>query len=213
MGVGIDVSPNATGLLLRCDLGPALRVHAAEHTTIVVRRCDTGERAAYTRWVLHSESELRNHRAVTVYYQINRADYHVMLRRLACMTPSERVRRGATVCDVQPDPAVAGGPSITLAYGEVFYADLIVGVDGVKSALQKAVTGLDDRATPTGDDAYRAVVSAGLMFGDPELLLFVERLETIGWMAPGCHQGAHCIATMARESIFRLHPKTVRDLP
>ena len=95
------------------------------------------------------------------YYQINRADYHATLHRLACTPP------GATICDMRPDPVLAGGPSVMLVSGEVFYADLIVGANGVKSTFQKAVTGLNHKATPTGDPAYRAVVSAGLMFEEP----------------------------------------------
>ena len=137
--------------------------------------------------------ELRDHSAP--YYQINRTDYHAMLHRLACTLP------GATICDMRPDPVLAGGPSVTLASGEVFYADLIVGANGVKSTLQKAVTGLNHRATPTGSPAYRAVVSAGLMFEEPELGPLVDVLETIVWTAPGRHLGAYYIASMARQSV------------
>jgi len=81
--------------------------------------------------------------------------------------PAYESASAAPVRAVQPDPAVAGGPSVTLACGEVLYADLVVGADGVKSTLQKAVTGPDDRPTPTGDAAYRAVVCTDLMPQDP----------------------------------------------
>ena len=40
-----------------------------------------------------------------------------------------------TVRDMQPDPALSGGLSITLASGAVLHADVIVGADGVKSTL------------------------------------------------------------------------------
>jgi len=46
---GIQVSPNATRLLLRWGLGPALRAHAVEPTGIAFRRYDTGVRVGYTR--------------------------------------------------------------------------------------------------------------------------------------------------------------------
>ena len=55
----------------------------------------------------------RNHGAP--YYQIHRADYHVMLHRLACMAPGVCTYVGATVRDVFHDAAVAGDP--TRAFG------------------------------------------------------------------------------------------------
>lgn len=191
VGAGIQVSPNATRLLLRWGLGPALAASAVEPTAIVFRRYDTGTRVGYTRWGARMAHE---HGAP--YYHIHRADYHAMLLRLARAAPGGvRIRLGAAVRAVQPDPAVAGGPSVTLASGEVVCADLIVAADGVKSTLQKAVTGLDDRATPTGDAAYRAVVSTDLMLQDPELRPFVETPEMTAWMAPGRHLMAYCIVS------------------
>ena len=130
----------------------------------------------------------------TPYYHIHRADYHAMLHRLASTAPGVRICLGAPVRAIQPDPSIAGGPSVTLACGEVLYADLVVAADGVKSTLQKAVTGLDDRPTPTGDAEYRAVVCTDLMPEDPELRPFVEETpEMTAWMAPGRHLMAYCI--------------------
>jgi len=191
VGAGIQVSPNATRLLLRWGLGPALAACTVEPTAIVFRRYDTGVRVGYTSW---GARMARDHGAP--YYHIHRADYHAMLHRLARAAPGVRICLGATVRGVQPDPAVAGGPSVTLTCGEVLYADLIVGADGVKSTLQKAVTGLDDRPTPTGDAAYRAVISTDLMLEDPELRPFVETPEMTAWMAPRRHLMAYCIVSI-----------------
>ncbi|KAH9996384.1 FAD/NAD-P-binding domain-containing protein [Russula compacta] len=193
--------PNATRLLLRWGLGPALEATAVEPTAIVFRRYDTGTRVGYTRWGARMAHE---HGAP--YYHIHRADYHAMLLRLARAAPGVRIRLGAAVRAVQPDPAVAGGPSVTLASGEVVCADLIVAADGVKSTLQKAVTGLDDRATPTGDAAYRAVVGTDLMLQDPELRPFVETPEMTAWMAPGRHLMAYCIRAKKEYNLVLLHP-------
>ena len=78
-------------------------------------------------------------------------------------------------------------PRITYASQavEVLYADLIVGTDGVGGILQKALTGLDDRVTPTGEPAYRA----DLMLEDPELRPFVETPHMVVWTVPGLHMG------------------------
>ena len=203
VGAGIQVSPNASRLLLRWGLGAALRACAVEPAAIVFRRYDSGVRVGYTRW---GARMARDHRAP--YYHVHRADYHAMLHNLARAAPGVRIRLDATVRSVQPDPAVAGGPSVTLSCGEVLYADVIIGADGVKSTLQKAVTGLDDRATPTGDAAYRAVVSTDLMLADPELRPFVETPEMTAWMAPGRHLMAYCIVSSAASCHFFWHRLT-----
>jgi len=61
--------------------------------------------------------------------------------------------------------------------------------------------GLDDRATPAGYAAYRAVVSTDLMFEDREIHPFVEMLATALWMAPGRHLGTYCITSVSRETV------------
>ena len=43
--------------------------------------------------------------------------HHAMLHRLARTAPGVRICLGAPVRAVQPDPSVAGGPSVTLACG------------------------------------------------------------------------------------------------
>jgi 2-polyprenyl-6-methoxyphenol hydroxylase-like FAD-dependent oxidoreductase len=129
------------------------------------------------------------------YYHIHRGDYHAMLLRLARAAPGVRIRLNAAVRDVQPDPTVQGGPSVTLASGEVLYADVIIGADGVKSTLQKVVTGLDDAPIPTGDAAYRAIISTDLMLQDPDLRQLVETPEMTAWMSPRRHLMAYNIVS------------------
>jgi len=106
----------------------------------------------------------------------------------------------------QPDPALPGGPSVTLASGEVLHADVIVGADGVKSRLQKAVTGRNDAPMPTGDAAYRAIISTDSMLEDPELRPFVETPEMTGWMAPGRHLMAYNIRAKKEYNLVLIHP-------
>jgi salicylate hydroxylase len=188
VGAGIQISPNATRLLRRWGLGPALAACAVEPAAIVFRRYDTGECVGYTRW---GERMARDHGAS--YYHVHRADYQAMLLRLA-RAAGVRIRLRSKVRNVQPDPEVARGPSVTLEGDEVFYADLIVGADGVNSTLRNAIT--DDRLTPTGDAAYRAVLPTDLIKKDPELRQFVETPEMTVWMASGRHLMAFCIVSV-----------------
>ena len=95
VGAGIQIPPNASRLLLSWGLGPALRAHAVEPSAIVFRRYDTGELIGYTDCVPRMA---RDHGAP--HYQVHRADYHAMLRRLACTVPGVRLCLRATACDV-----------------------------------------------------------------------------------------------------------------
>ena len=191
VGAGLQVSPNATRLLHRWGLGQALAAVAVEPTAIVFRRYDTGSRVGYTRW---GKRMVEDHGSP--YYHIHRGDYHAMLLRLARTAPGVRIRLNAAVRDVQPDPTVQGGPSVTLASGEVLHGDVIIGADGIKSTLQKAVTGFDDAPIPTGDAAYRAIISTDSMLKDPDLSPFVETPEMTAWMAPRRHLMAYNIVSV-----------------
>ena len=191
------ISTNATRTLLRWDLNPALVVNGVEPTAIVFQRYDAGVRIGYTRW---GSRMTRDHGAP--YYHIHRTDYAI-LHRLTHTAPGLRICLDAPVRTVQPDPSVVGGPNVTLACGEVLSADLVVGADDVKSKLQKAVTGLDDRPMPTGDAAYRAVVGTDLLFEDLELRPFVETPEMTAWDGAGpspdgllhCEPPPFCLVT------------------
>ncbi|KAI0067398.1 FAD/NAD-P-binding domain-containing protein [Artomyces pyxidatus] len=201
VGAGIQVSPNATRLLLRWGLGSALAATAVAPEAIVFRRYDTGERVGYTRWGATMESDYG-----APYYHVHRSDYHAMLLRVATSLPNVKIRLGAKVVGVQPDPEADGGPSVTLECGEVLRGDLVIGADGVKSRLQAVVTGRESAPEATGDAAYRAVVPTELMLKDPELRPFVETPEMTGWMAPGRHLMAYCIRAKREFNLVLLHP-------
>ncbi|KAN0111235.1 FAD/NAD(P)-binding domain containing protein [Russula decolorans] len=201
VGAGIQVSPNATRLLHNWGLGQALAAVAVEPTAVVFRRYDTGSRVGYTHW---GTRMVEDHGSP--YYHIHRGDYHAMLLRLVSAAPGVRIRINAAVRDVQPDPTLQGGPSVTLASGEVLYADVIIGADGVKSTLQKAVTGFDDAPIPTGDAAYRAIIRTDSMLQDPELRQFVETPETTAWMAPKRHMIAYNIRAKKEFNLVLIHP-------
>ncbi|KAH8425122.1 uncharacterized protein LDX57_002871 [Aspergillus melleus] len=87
----------------------------------------------------------------------HRADLHSVLRHRA--TAAEYPGRPVTVrvssrvvgCDCQDG-------RVELENGEVMQADLIIGADGIKSSLRKAVLGEDVEAKRTGLSAYRMMV-------------------------------------------------------
>lgn len=188
VGAGIQVSPNAARLLFRWGLTTALSASAVRPEAIAFHRYETGERVGYTRWGALMENEYG-----APYLHVHRADYHAMLLRIATSSQNVAIRLGATVVDVQPDPAAPSGVGVSLADGEVLHADLIVGADGVKSRVQAVVTGKQSDPEPTGDAAYRAIVPTELMLNEPDLRPFVEEPNMTAWMAPGRHLMAYNI--------------------
>lgn len=186
VGAGIQVSPNSSRLLRRWGLGKHLDDVAVKPEAIVFRRYDTGERVGFTKWGEAMEKDYGS-----PYYHIHRADFHKLLYDL--VAPHVSVMLGSTVVGCDPGPA---SPSVTLESGKVIKADLIVGADGVKSFLQRTVSGRPTRAEATGDAAYRATIPASLILQDPELREFIEHPQMAGWMAPGRHLMAYPIVRL-----------------
>ena len=181
VGAGIQVSPNSSRLLRRWGLGEHLDKIAVKPEGIAFRRYDTGERVGFTKWAGVMENEYGS-----PYYHIHRADFHKLLYDL--VAPHVTILLGSAVAGCDPDPV---SPSVTLESGKVVKADLIVGADGVKSYIQRVVSGKPNRAEPTGDAAYRAIIPASLMMQDPELREFIQHPQMSGWMAPGRHLMAY----------------------
>ena len=172
IGAGILLNPNVSKLLLRWGLGKHLDEIAIKPEGAVFRRYSTGETVGYTNF------------GETLYgapnYQVHRADLHKLLYDL--VAPHVTILLGSPVVGCEPDSV---SPSVTLLSGEVMVADLIVGADGLKSYIQRVVSGKPNPAEPTGDAAYRAIIPTSLMKQDPELRELIERPQLAVWMAPG----------------------------
>ena len=80
------------------------------------------------------------------------------------------------------DPA--SRPTVTLQNGSSLSADLVIGADGVNSIMRDFVVGHPDRPIPTGDAAYRAIISTEDMLNDDLLKDLVDYPEMTCWMGP-----------------------------
>ena len=78
---------------------------------------------------------------------------------------------------------------VVLDDGREMEADLVVGADGINSKLREVMLGREDPPTPTGDLAYRLLLSTKEMMKDPELRGFVENPQVNYWMGPDAHAG------------------------
>jgi len=181
IGAGIQSNPNSSRLLRRWGLGKHLDQVAVNPEGLSFRSYKTGELLGFTRWGEATEKEYG-----APFYQIHRADLQKLLYDL--VAPHATILLDSAVVGCNPDPA---SPSVTLKSGKVMKADLIVGVDGVKSYIQRVVSGKSNPAEPMGDAAYRTVIPTSLMMEDPELREFIEQPQMTVWLAPGKHVVAY----------------------
>ncbi|KAG1715764.1 hypothetical protein ID866_1388 [Astraeus odoratus] len=137
---------------------------------------------------------------------LQRADLHRMMYDLA--DSCTNIRTNCRV--VAMDPSV---PSLTLQSGEIIYADLVIGADGVKSTTRQYVVGGPDEPTPTGDAAYRAVLPTELLFADPDLKALAETPLMIGWLGPYGHIMAYNIRAKSEFNIVMCQTDRNPDAP
>ncbi|KAJ7445899.1 hypothetical protein FB451DRAFT_1568009 [Mycena latifolia] len=194
VGAGIQVGPNLSRLLMRWGLAEQLKKIATKPQAITFLRYSTGERIGWTKWGKAMEDD---HGAP--YYHVHRADLLAMLHAHA--TPYMTLRLGCKVVAVD-----APGARVTLASGETVSGDLIVGADGLKSAVRAAVVGASPPPIHTGAAAYRALVPTAAMLADPDLRALVEAGEMSSWMGPEKHIIGYCIRGKTEYNLVLVHP-------
>ncbi|MFI9381891.1 FAD-dependent monooxygenase [Kutzneria sp. NPDC052558] len=144
VGAGVQLGPNATGVLRRLGLGDELDEvgFAPEHLYLL--RWQDGAHLA--------EFELANRMLAeygSPYYTLYRPD---LIDILSSALPDEVTSFGVPVTGVHPDK-----PAITLADGRTLDADLVVGADGTHSIVRGATVG-DAPARFSGMCGYRAMM-------------------------------------------------------
>ncbi len=177
IGAGIQMSANAMHVLNDLGLGPAISKLAVRPGAYVFRLHDTGE--VISQFSLAAEHE-RLHRAP--YNQLHRADLHDVLAAKARELKRDVVRLNSRVAGFEESGSGdgEGGVRVTLATGETFEGDLLVGADGVKSAVRAQIAG-PDHAVYTGDAAWRLTLPAEQLPPD-----FMGQVMSV-WMGPGAH--------------------------
>ena len=179
VGAGIQQSANAVKVLYDLGLREALEAVAVKPKDYEFRRFDTGE-------LLHkipfAEAHERNHGAP--YYHLHRADFHgilvdkVLAMDPACITLNARVT-GFTES--------AQGATLKLADGSTASGDVVIGADGIKSAVRSQLVG-ETPATYTGYAAWRLTV--------PRENLPPDFMDIVG--AVWCGPNNHCVVYWLR---------------
>lgn len=158
-GVGMHLGPNGTRLLQRLGLGPELQRCAVRPRALEVRAFHDG--ATVTRQEM---GEAWQQRFGAPYYTVHRGDLH---RMLSSRVPAARVHTGRELVRFEE---TAHGVVLHFADGTTEHADVLIGADGVHSAVRRVLAGPD---TPvySGNSALRGLVDAAdLPDLDPALM-------------------------------------------
>lgn len=153
VGAGLQLSPNASRVLIALGLGGALRRAASEPPGVIVRDLDSGRRIGSV--ILGSAAR---ERYGAPYYVIHRADLQTLL--LDAVRARQRIRlmvgRDVTGLSETDGSAALTLESVNGGRGETLTSDLIVGADGLRSRIRQH---LDVRPLSAGRmGAWRAVV-------------------------------------------------------
>ncbi|HTK02097.1 MAG TPA: FAD-dependent monooxygenase [Bordetella sp.] len=172
VGAGIQSSANAVKVLYDLGLAEALEKIVVRPRAFEFRRFDTAE--LMYRIPLGETHERLNG---APYFHIHRADLHELLARAVLSLDPDCIDLGVRALGFEES---ADSVTLQLADGRSATGDVLVGADGIKSAIRAQILG----ATPasyTGDIAWRAVVpTARLPSG------IMETVSTV-WCGPKKH--------------------------
>ncbi|MEO6083499.1 MAG: FAD-dependent monooxygenase [Umezawaea sp.] len=161
VGAGIQLAPNAVGLLHRLGLADRLAAVAVRSSAIEMRDGHTG--GVVSRIPLDDCETLFG----APYYLLTRADLHAIL---ASSIPAGIVHLGKECLSVDED---SDGAEIRFTDGTSVRADVVVGADGIHSAVRQGR--LRDQPVYSGFSAYRGLVLAEALpssFTEPKSVLW-----------------------------------------
>ncbi|MGW8882805.1 FAD-dependent monooxygenase, partial [Streptomyces mirabilis] len=189
-GVGMHLGPNGTRLLQRLGLGPELERCAVRPEALEVRAFHNGATVARQEM-----GEAWQERFRAPYYTVHRGDLH---RMLSSRVPAERVHTGKEL--VRYEETVYG-VVLHFADGTDAHADVLIGADGVHSAVRRAVAGAD-APVYSGNSALRGVVDAAdLPDLDPALMYMYAgpTARVLLYPVAGGRQFTYVVVTPAAE--------------
>ncbi|MBA3905229.1 MAG: FAD-dependent monooxygenase [Pseudonocardiales bacterium] len=173
IGAAVAQSANATRLLARLGLADQLVAAATTPTELIYRRWNDGRRVA-AQPVSKDSWYLR--RFGSPYYGIHRADLQRILIEAFGHT---HLHLGSQLGSVRED---SGRVRLEFGGGRVEHADIVVGVDGIRSVVRRWVTGSNgDDVVYSGTSGFRGIVAADRLpsLPDPQAIQF--------WMGPNAH--------------------------
>ncbi len=180
VGAGLQLSPNATRILDRLGVLPTLMPAALRPGAVVLREARSLEELSRVPL-----GEAAERRWKAPYLALHRADLHGALAARAAAEPAIRLVTRAAVRDFAFD---AGGVSVSVETGgapERFDGQLLVGADGVWSAL-RTLYGQAPESRFSGEVAWRRMVRADSPSGRVLAGLGAAGVVT-AFLSPGLH--------------------------
>jgi salicylate hydroxylase len=183
-GAGLQLSPNASRLLLDIGLGPNLMRYATLPERVTIRALTSGNTIGSI-----ALGNYATERYEAPYMVLRRADLHMVLLDAARTMPNIAFLVGRSVTHVaETDSAVC--VTTTSAGGNVEDAltPCLIGADGIWSATRASI---GERRGPvfSGMEAWRAVLPAN------KAPAFARKSETGLWLGPRCHMVHYPVAS------------------
>jgi salicylate hydroxylase len=180
VGAGIQVLPNSSRVLQSWDMREMLE----EFVTKPSRVNMLGWKGNLISYLDFDESAKAY--PGTYYWDFHRANLHkCLLDRAVALGAKFKVNTKVVGVRIATDDADKA--TVVISTGEEFVCDLVVGADGINSTLREIFLGRPDPPTPTGDLAYRLLLSTAEMFKDPDLAPFVTQPQVNYWLGPDAH--------------------------
>ena len=152
VGAGLQISPNASRILIDLGLNHALREISFEPKALELRRGETGKLVFS---IPMGKRALE--RYGSPYYHLHRADLVAVLINAIKQIDGIEIKTNTAITGYQEHPAFV---SVLDDQGQqIDRADVLIGADGVKSTIRHVLHGYDP-ARFTGNVAWRAVVNA-----------------------------------------------------
>lgn len=162
VGADINLTPNAVRALDGLGLGDALRETAARPVARISRTYDTGEETSRLPMAETAEEQYGAPQLT-----MHRAD---LMAALEQALPSGMIRFGRRLTATEQDE---DGVTCTFADGSAHRADVLIGADGIHSAVRTTLFG-PEHPTFTGVVAYRSVVPVDRLTGTADLGSFTK---------------------------------------
>ena len=172
VGAGVQLSANGTRILIALGLRAAMEQIVCEPAGKEIRLWNTGQ-----TWPLFDLGETSVARYGAPYWMVHRGDFHAALRDAVLRANPQAIRTGTAATGFTQTTT---GIFLHLASSEQIQGDVLVGADGVHSAIRQHMFGAG-RAQFTGIMAWRGLIPM------QRLPAHLQRLVGTNWNGRGGH--------------------------